>query len=921
MGRAPTRLYLVVNDANDPPAGTHFAIYYQPVPFVQSKKEEFDITRSQVMRFVSITIPNELINDSVQALGYFGKFHVVDLTGGNLASKQALAFKKRTGDIADLNKRLAALETQMDVRGIPIPEKDLVGDGNQPEAGRSARSAQDVVIGATEFLNEIDQSLGPNILFERTTISEIARLTEYKIVINEAQALIPATEESQRDEEQRVKPRSPRQASSSFSDEEENYGIVSDRISSYICGVVPLAQKANFRMAIQRITRGSNAYVRFADIPEPIRDPVSNELVSKSVFCIVTIGQQLYRRITKYCQTSGATVYNLPPVRDVNTNREELARIDSEIRDKQAALTNTSQNIVRILTDIATPRRPPSSTPFQTPIAPLRYWQQQLYREQLIINTLMCCDYHSTLVVLSGWVPERDLNELENCLAEACIGQGTRSAIDRNAIPPPGFETPPTYIPTNKLTSAFQGIVNTYGMPRYQEFNPALFTIVTFPFLFGVMYADMGHGALVALFGLALILMEKKLGQQKLGELMQMLYGGRYMLFLMGCFAVYNGIIYNDCMSLTTNLYGTNFSDPVDPEQDPHKVWNGKVYPVGIDPGWYFAKNQLQFFNSLKMKLAVFLGVIHMVFGIFISLCNHIYFKDTLAIFFEFLPRLLFMLCTFGYMVAIIIIKWSQNWSFDGADPPNLIQTMIDMVLKPGTVDESKQLFEGQGAVQVAFLLIAFFCVIWMWCPKPIIEHYKSVGKCGFLGCCHSPADDEYARFLEASRAHEDLLQHVDQLVPAPLSHGPAESGLPEMPIVAQAPVPVAKHGEHGEHAHTMGDRLIHQSIHTIEFVLGAVSNTASYLRLWALSLAHAQLAEVFWSKMIMEYGVTKNGVLAWVGSWVWMVATFAVLLCMDSLECFLHALRLHWVEFQNKFYGADGHAFKPFSFGAAPDN
>ena len=110
-------------------------------------------------------------------------------------------------------------------------------------------------------------------------------------------------------------------------------------------------------------------------------------------------------------------------------------------------------------------------------------------------------------------------------------------------------------------------------------------------------------------------------------------------------------------------------------------------------------------------------------------------------------------------------------------------------------------------------------------------------------------------------------------------------------------------------------DIIIHQIIETIEFVLGCISNTASYLRLWALSLAHAQLSKVFFEKCLLDVSKGFNFIFIIIGYFIFANVTIGVLMGMDLLEAFLHTLRLHWVEFQNKFYYADGIIFEPFSF------
>jgi V-type ATPase 116kDa subunit family len=81
-------------------------------------------------------------------------------------------------------------------------------------------------------------------------------------------------------------------------------------------------------------------------------------------------------------------------------------------------------------------------------------------------------------------------------------------------------KTPPTFHRTNKFTEGFQAIMDSYGVAAYQEVNPGLFAVITFPFLFAVMFGDIGHGMIIVAAASYMILREKALAKGGMGEIM-----------------------------------------------------------------------------------------------------------------------------------------------------------------------------------------------------------------------------------------------------------------------------------------------------------------------------------------------------------------------------------------------------------------
>ncbi|KAK2413082.1 V-type proton ATPase subunit a1 [Trifolium repens] len=271
--------------------------------------------------------------------------------------------------------------------------------------------------------------------------------------------------------------------------------------------------------------------------------------------------------------------------------------------------------------------------------------------------------------------------------------------------------------------------------------------------------------------------------------------------------------------------------------------------------------------------MSILFGVAQMNLGIILSYFNARFFGKPLDIRYQFVPQMIFLNSLFGYLSLLIIVKWCTGSQAD------LYHVMIYMFLCPTDELGENQLFWGQRPLQIVLLLLALVAVPWMLFPNHFI--LKKLHTKRFQGRSYG--------ILNTSEL--DLEVEPDS----------------------------ARQHHHEEF--NFSEVFVHQMIHSIEFVLGSVSNTASYLRLWALILAHSELSTVFYAKVLLLAWGYDNLVIKLVGLAVFAFATAFILLTMESLSAFLHALRIHWVEFQNKFYHGDVYKFKPFSFASLTED
>ncbi|KAF4527178.1 hypothetical protein B566_EDAN006104 [Ephemera danica] len=658
----------------------------------------------------------------------------------------------------------------------------------------------------------------------------------------------------------------------------------------FVAGVIVRERIPAFERMLWRTCHG-NVFLRQAEIETPLEDPVTSDQVYKSVFIIFFQGDQLKTRVKKICEGFRATLYPCP---EAPSDRREMAMgVMTRIEDLNTVLGQTQDHRHRVLVAAA---------------KNITNWFIKVRKIKAIYHTLNLfnLDVTQKCLIAECWVPVLDLESIQLALRRGTERSGSSVPPILNRMET--YENPPTYNRTNKFTNGFQNLINAYGVASYREVNPAPYTIITFPFLFAIMFGDTGHGLLMALFGGYLVLREKPLAAKKIqSDVWTIFFGGRYIILLMGLFSMYTGLIYNDVFSKSLNIFGSHWHNNYDESTLKHNkdlqlnpsnssAYEQYPYPIGLDPIWQVAENKIIFMNSYKMKISIIIGVCHMLFGVLLSLWNHVYFRNRLSIYTEFIPQIIFMCFLFLYMVLLMFIKWVNYGPTNDVKSgpycaPSILITFINMVLfksskSPEVCDD--YMFAGQGGLQKLLVIIALLCVPVMLLAKPIFI-MRQQNK-------HQPLTN--AGHANAAAENGDAGYQADESM---------QSG--QMAEAAPAP-------HHEEH--DIGELFIHQGIHTIEYVLGSVSHTASYLRLWALSLAHAQLSEVLWN-MVMRNGLIFEDWIGGIALWAifafWAVLTVAILVLMEGLSAFLHTLRLHWVEFQSKFYQGQGYGFQPFAF------
>ena len=205
----------------------------------------------------------------------------------------------------------------------------------------------------------------------------------------------------------------------------------------------------------------------------------------------------------------------------------------------------------------------------------------------------------ATTVFFEAWVPKL---QLEKVVEE--IKRITKGKCVIEKAPPDKEDSVPTVIkPVPQFFEAFEKLTFSLGYPRPEEINPVYIMAITFPFLFGIMFADVGQGAILLILGAILLYFRGKVDISKVGDIL------RYFLFAGGLFVL---------CGISAICFGFLFGEFFGPSGVLHPTMLTSIGPFqigGFDP----------MHEPLSMlRFAILIGVTLLSLGLVLRVINNI---------------------------------------------------------------------------------------------------------------------------------------------------------------------------------------------------------------------------------------------------------------------------------------------------------
>ncbi|MHA1862955.1 MAG: V-type ATPase 116kDa subunit family protein, partial [Candidatus Thorarchaeota archaeon] len=207
--------------------------------------------------------------------------------------------------------------------------------------------------------------------------------------------------------------------------------------------------------------------------------------------------------------------------------------------------------------------------------------------------------YTEQSIKIWGWIPESRESELEPLLRER-VGSALEVSFDK-----PDFadHEAPTCISNPSYMKPTEDVVKAFGIPGRHDLDPTKIMWLTFPLIFGLVFADVGQGFLIILIGLGARRARKK--GQDWGAILGYIQNGAEGLIMMGIFAMFGGFLFGSFFGSETVI---------------EPLW--QVFAHTIDG----VKNPYREAHMLKLSIEV--GAIHISLGILLNLYNKLKHKD-----------------------------------------------------------------------------------------------------------------------------------------------------------------------------------------------------------------------------------------------------------------------------------------------------